>query len=496
MASVARWTDPAYRIADHYRVGWTTSQYLLLHLVGGGIAKVVGDAELGCRIVLVVLAAAWVQSSRALLRAMGGDPRLALLAALLFWNRALVVGFLPYVASLPLLFGIVAAFVSSSRTPSRQPRRRAYVLAGAAVALFYTHASAFTLLAAIVCALAIVDVWRRRTGSVHAFGRRRLADAARRVAWLAPAAILASLWIARGQFGMLGSSIYDSAEVVTMNPFRAFKLIALYAHDVWTSHIDDWVGVGFWLVFVVLLIFGSRKDPRRPLRPEAFVPFAVALIVYLVTPYRVGTGVLLNVRIAPVVAFFALLALRPPPGLRGTLPILAAVPLAIAQCVGNVRQIERLQTDVAALPELLAGLPKGSRLITLNFSGFDPQAAHFTPWLHVGSYHRVMNGGVASFSFSELSHWSVQYRPETAPPRQAERSWGMRPCLFRNARDGHYFDFVLARGALDPFANHPPGPTWTVRGKTNKYTLYAKDPAAPAVLGGAEEDEGPCAKSR
>ena len=148
---------------------------------------------------------------------------------------------------------------------------------------------------------------------------------------------------------------------------------------------------------------------------------------------------LLNVRLAPLLGFFALLRLRPARGFRGALPIAFSVGLISAQGIDNGFVITRLQRDVAGLPSLLADLPAGSRLMTLNFSGFDREAAHFTPWLHVGSYHRVLHGGVASFSFSELTHWSVQYRPVAAPPKQDTLSWGMRPCLYRNERDGAYF---------------------------------------------------------
>lgn len=456
MTSIARLGEPAYRIDEHYRIAWTTSQYLLLHFAGAGLVKLLGSAEIACRILLVGLATAWVQTSRYLLRVFGADERLAVMSALLFWNRALIVGFLPYVASLPLLFYTLALFVDRASWKERLPQ-----LAGMAIVVFYTHASAFTLLAAISAALVV------RTG---------LLEAVRRLVWLGPAAVLAAIWMLRAPHDAVG----------TMAPLRAVKLIALYAHDIWPNHVDDWIGASFWILFLVLLVLNGRERRASFVR---FMPFVAAFVMYLVTPFRVGTGVLLNVRLAPILACFALLALRRIEGVRGTLPILVAAALSVVQCVDNVMQFRRLQTDVVGVRELLAELPRGSRLITLNFSGFDPYAAHFTPWLHVGSHHRAMNGGVASFSFSELPHWSIQYRQESEPPRQAELSWGMRPCLYRNDRDGPYFDFVLTRGALNPFKDEPPGPRWKVRGRTAKYTLYEKDRSSPPVPG---EDRGPC----
>ena len=72
----------------------------------------------------------------------------------------------------------------------------------------------------------------------------------------------------------------------------------------------------------------------------------------------------------------------------------------------------------------------------------------------------------------------------------------MQPCLFRNERDGSYFDFVLVRGALDPFKNDPPGPRWNVRARTEKYTLYEKDPLRPPAPARETPDNGPCAEGQ
>ena len=77
-----------------------------------------------------------------------------------------------------------------------------------------------------------------------------------------------------------------------------------------------------------------------------------------------------------------------------------------------------------------------------------------------------------------------------APPKQAALAWAMQPCLYRNVRDGRWFDYVLVRGAVDPFRDDPQGPRWKPKGKTAKFTLFEKDPSRPDRLDGT--DEGPC----
>jgi hypothetical protein len=84
----------------------------------------------------------------------------------------------------------------------------------------------------------------------------------------------------------------------------------------------------------------------------------------------------------------------------------------------------------------------------------------------------------------------VQYKPDGAPPKQEALAWAMAPCLYRNVRDGEYFDFMLVRGAVDPFRDAPLGPRWKVRGKTSKFVLYEKDTSEPDVTEGT--DDGIC----
>jgi hypothetical protein len=500
MASIAHFGDPAYRISEYYRMGWSTSQYLLTHLVGAGLVKMVGSAEVACRVMLIGLAIAWVQSCRMLLRAFGLDQRLAMMSAVLFWNRSLVVGFIPYVSSLPVMFATVAVFVAGGPVLSR---RRSIALCCLGVVVFYTHASAFTLLASTVASLAVAQAYIRAGVNELAPGRRIAAairDALLHLMWLVPATALAAVWIIRGRFTARGSTIHDTGEIGTMNSLRAVKLIATYSHDIWPSHVDDWIGICWWFLFCVVLVGTIRRARAAPSvattpAPQSgtIVPLLVSFIVYLATPFRVGSGVLLNVRMAPVLAFFALLGLRPQRDRQSSVAIALTVVLSLVQCADNIYEMRRLQRDVVGLDALLQELPKGSRMITLNFSGFDPALGHFTPWLHIGSHHRALNGGVASFSFSELPHWSVQYTPAGQPPAQAELSWGQRPCLYRNERDGAWFDYVLVRGSVNPFRDDPPGPRWKERGRTEKYVLYEKDPSRPPLPRGRVSDEGPCA---
>src|SRR5262249_10373545 len=113
IATIARGTgDGTYTIA------FGSSQYLLYHALGAAIAVVVRDAVLANQILLAAVAVAWPLAFRSLLRALGRDERLALFAPMVFYSRPLLIGFLPYVASVPIALFALAVFARARQRPT------------------------------------------------------------------------------------------------------------------------------------------------------------------------------------------------------------------------------------------------------------------------------------------------------------------------------------------------------------------------------------------
>ena len=48
--------------------------------------------------------------------------------------------------------------------------------------------------------------------------------------------------------------------------------------------------------------------------------------------------------------------------------------------------------------------------------------------------------------------------------------------MFRNARDGMYFDYILVHGDRDPIAEGPAGPAWELIGSSRAFHLYRRVP--------------------
>ncbi len=497
MATMARWfggTEPAT-----YEITFWRSQYLLYHASGALLTRVVGDAVLANRLLLCGLAVALPLSVRAALRALGRDERLAILAAMPFLSRPLFVGFLPYVASLPLyFFGL--ALVLRPRT-----RRSTMALAVLATALFYTHFS--TLLVFVVTAVALEVVASAR--SVEAWSARGfIAARVRRLLWLAPVALVASAWSVTNRITLRGESLADRGEIGKMDVARSIHALPLWTFDVFRSHVDEICGGVWWLALAVLAVLGARSEeasraaPSR-LRPlavrllarldPAYVPLLCVLAIYFATPFRIGAGGMLNVRLAPIVALTATLTI---PRSRGALrnAVLAVVAIAtVAFAVNATVQIRALAREqMTDFDAILATMRPGTRLVSLRF-GHRASRTYYDPYPFAGSYHRAHGGLIASYSFSDLPHWPVQYTSAARPPQKPVPLWIYAPCAYRNAIDGPFYDYVLVSGGVDPFADRPAGPVFREVRRAAELVLYER------VLGeawtGDRGQDGPCART-
>jgi len=486
MATIARYGDFASGEAATYELAFGTSPYLVYHCLGALLTKVTGDAVEANRLLLVVVAIAYPTSLAAALRALGRDVRLAVFGCMPLLGRALFVGFLPYLASVPLHFVGIALVATRARRP------RAWhdgALAALAVALFYSHLSALVVFIATAVVLDVVLSLQMSSAA-------------------SPRA-----WARSGKITMRAESVADPTEIGRMSSFRALYTLPLWAFDIFHSHLDEACAVGFWLALIALAILGLRAAAREPphlslgeagpsragwpraLRLVArldacYVPLLCAGIVYVAMPFRVGAGMMLNVRLAPVVILTSILSVRGPRG-RATTIICAAAAIVTmvhsANAVVHIRKIAARYTD--GFDGVLAAIRPGSKVVTLSFDA-QRHETRFPPYAFAGAYHRARSGGIASYSFTEMHHWSVHYRESARPPTKGVPLWIYAPCEYRNKIDGMFYDYVLVIGEVDPFAKHPAGPRFRSIRRTAAMALYEKvEPELNAVDGASD---APC----
>jgi len=498
MATIRHFWEPAWRLQEHYTLEITKSQYLLYHLAGAFLSLVVGSAELANRLMLSAVGLAYPYALRALLRAVKRDERLAAFGAAVFWSRPLVIGFLPYVASVPVVAWGLAATIEHARAPSRRSAVRLAVLA---TALFYLHANGYVLFLAASTAL-MFEVTRQRAATDErvAAALGALRELPRRMLWIAPSLALAVAWSAFGSLGRGGAALHGGADVSYIPNAELLREFPQWAHDLWVSHVDEWCAAGLWTSFAILVLqrgaartagatAGAREDD------VSWVPFACALVAYFALPYRVAAGGMLNVRIAVFVVLFAPLLVRPARSVRTTFALAGIVACALVTAANAAVEMRRAERDeLGDIDRLIDRIPEGARLLTLTFHVTSAHVEFVAPYTFVGAYHRARAGGVASYSFSDLVHWPVRYRPEAAPP--AKRPfWTFDSCEYRNATDGAYFDYILTRGNVDPFRDDPPGPKWRLVDTTRDWMLFAKLPGETSPPW-TVEDGGPCESRR
>ncbi len=457
-----------------YEIAFGSSQYFLYPLSGAILTRLVGDAVLAHGILLASVALLWPVSLRSLLRALKRDERLAIFGCMVVYNRALVIGFLPFVASVPIALFALAAVVRHLDEPSW---RRGALVGSLALALFYTHASLLVPFALITIVMIAMRAIPARSASLAVCAMLPLV----------PSAIAAVVWWRAGSLTGHGAQL----DQVGRLPITAsISAMPVWTFEIWRSHVDELCAGMWWTAFAVVLAVGLQRRAGKAGLASAFalVPFACTLVVYLATPHYLGMAGYLSVRLAPVLVLFALLGLAPRPGRWGDAP-LAAAALAALLMAGNaafeMRRAEREQ--LGDLDALLAHARPASRLAMLNFDPRSPRVP-FWPYVFAGSYHRANGGTVASYSFTEMAHWPIHYRAGTEPPARVP-FWVYNPCAYRYRSDGAYYDYVLVQGDVDPFAEPTPGPRFKQIARSRAFTLYEKtsEPPDDTAL-----ERGPC----
>lgn len=500
MATMSRYFDAASADARTYSIAFWRSQYLLYHGSGALLTRLTGDAVLANRLLLVAVGVALPLSVRSALRALCKDDALAILACMPFLSRPLFIGFLPYMSSMPLFFFGIAAVVRCAAKKER-PARVTAALAALAMALLYTHLSIFVVFVPTAITLTLILV--AKDGAVTDV-RVLLRDATRSVGWLFPACLMATVWSFAEKITIRSDSLWDPSEIGTMGLKRSLRALPLWTFDTFRTHSDEICGGLWWTVLAILAVVAARaakkkakiepstEAPSSVLRfvrrlDPSYVPLFCLLVVYFATPFRVGAGVMLNVRLAPLVALSAILTVGHVPRAPRNVLLALVTCVTMAYAANAAHEIRSLARNADGLDEVLAAMRPEARLVTLSFAS-NKTHAHFSPYSFPGSYYRARGGTIAGYSFSDLSHWPVQYRAEAKPPQKKVVHWTSAPCLYRHGVDGIFYDYVLVQDPkVDPFANEPSGPAMREVRRAGTFVLYEKTGGAwigPDAIGG------------
>lgn len=455
--------DPALRFARYFELDLWRTQYLAYYVAADLLAYLTG-VELACKLLIAGSLVGTPYALRSLLEALGKDGRLALLAFPLAYNAHLVLGFLNFLAAIPLaLYGLALA-VRQRRASSRT---RALALAAIAFVCFYTHVVPFALLA---LGVGLVGLSRSPPQMARAY------------APLAPVAIALLIWLRASPAGQATAAAARGAEsgpLAQYQPARdALREMPRWLTDVLHDGsglrvLHAWgalialacaLGLAEWLrARVRAARAGSAVQPAAEapdalargmaLRLSLLAPLCAALYFVLPTGYDWIWPI--APRFPLLAALFAIVALPRFTRLRNVVAALA-IALAAASFHFSGRAFAAFdREEVGDFDQALAQIPAGQRVVGLIFQRGSRQVA-FSPFIHYVAYYQARKGGAVMFSFADFPQSPFRFREDARPPRVPPR-WEWMPERVRPARDLAFFDYALVRGGPGAIARRNSG---------------------------------------
>ena len=420
MAAALRfWGDPARGFAATYRVAWAAPQALFEWLTAG-LAWLL-PIEAAGKLAVALAIAAVGPAALALARRLGRPDWYALLPLTATYNYAYSWGFVGTLFAYPLfLAGLAMAdrLLDALGGARRFGARAWLLLAGLTLVFYLVHLQLLLLFAAAVAWLVLIrwPGWRRALGPLSA---------------------------------PLPGVLLVVAVVLLPNlltPERTFSPYELSMKVVGTR----WHALPLKLVVLPGLVFGSppgmkelalaalalglgavfvarrrqeeqvgRKGDR--LFAARFAWLAGCLFAfYLLLPERF-MGYLVAERLAPLAAMLALVALPAPPPRRTFLLKGVAAGLLVLRLGLATAEALVFERDAAGLAALLRTAEPGRRLAGLVYDpyadppGEGPTLLRYPVFTHFPALYQALRGGELLFSFAQLSHSVVRYRPGRGP---------------------------------------------------------------------------------
>jgi hypothetical protein len=421
-------SEPRFGFQRFFELSLGSTQYLSVYACAWLLTGLFG-VVVALKLVLAIALGALPYAMRALLRALGKPEAYALLVLPLAYNSQLILGFLNFIAGLPLLFwGIKLAI--ELRTSGR--RRVALTLGAVTLLCFFTHVVPFAILLLAGAVLAI---------------ERDFAAVLRRWLVLTPALLAFLIWTRLAPAGQALSAVVTGAAPANDELSIADRLaeLPLWLNDVLPGAEDEIALWGLVAALALALLLGkSAPAPHAPWTRRLIVFSPAAALAYLSFPTAAGF-------IWPIHARFALLSLlllipvlptlsaRPRRAMVGL--VLAATLLDVSAVFRAFRRVDSRET--AGLADVLAEIPYGSSVAGLMF---DPSSRYlkFSPFLHVVAWSQVERGGAVMFTFADFPVSPFRFRPDHRPARVPPR-WEWLPRRVDTARELAFYDRVLTR---------------------------------------------------
>lgn len=401
-----------------FETDWFTP-YLFGYAVFYGLALLL-PVTITMKLVISVSLAAIPILTGVLLRTAGADSRWRWLAIPGSYSFAFYWGFLSYVAALPFALWLLICTV---RYEQQTSVRNASIVAAVAVLLFFSHVIAM----GFACLLALVYL----AGGNYQHPRRLLA------LWLpytAPLPLIAAWLLPRLA---TEAGVADAPVVYGSVAARLATLVSQPAG----LDAFSWVAVGVTGAIVALPWLAGAKLSRHAAR---WLPFAVALAVFLLTPSFAVQTAFFYERLGVFLVPLWLLMWDAPTTVRRVDWV--AMPVVVLWVLANTARFAAFARETDSFDAVMEQMEPGKRVASMIVEPSTPLFA--TPvYLHFSSWYQARKHGVVDFNFADFR--LVLLRRDRAQARLDE-SLAWYPWLFDWERNGgSNYDYFLVKSSQD-----------------------------------------------
>jgi hypothetical protein len=455
MRIIRSFSDPAFGFDHDFALTLGRTQYVVYYLIGAFVSLFTGVVAANVVLVSTYLGGT-VLGLRALLKALGKDERLCLLAIPLLVNMMFIYGLFPFLFGIPLMLWALATSILYFERPTL---KRGALLSVLALALFYSHIFPFGIFA---IGFAALFPW----GSPSRWLRA--------LAPVIPAAAFTSWWLFFTTAGKLvRGAATDNAADPHKTPDAAILDLPNWFTNVFRDNTDELILIALAILVVAILGLSQGEiDSSKPVaRRYVLLPLA-CIVLYFLLPEGHGYIWLIAQRFPILFAILAIPLLPMPRGPRGMLAFTAALALAVVSVTNTCKHfIDFEKHEVGDIDDAIEAMAPRSKVCALIYDK-GSSIMNNQPFLHFGSYYQVAKGGVVMFTYAGYAHWPVDFLPGHYPPpgKPARLRWEWTPEQVSMQEIFPYYDYVLTRGS----GFRPPVGTYHVVWHGERWTVWGK----------------------
>lgn len=431
------YSDPQFGFSEFFRLAPTDTQYLTVYYLASVLAYPIGIVS-ALKLVASISIAALPLTMFGFCRSLGRSGSSAMLALPLAYNAHAILGFLNFVAALPLM---MLALTLAARQRAAPHRRRLLMLSAVLTLCFYTHVVPFAL--ALAGSALII-------GGASAISRRRLLPLVGigvvTMTWFlftpAGGAVQAALGLgsAQGRHRPVFASVREN-----------LQQMPLWLTDVWRGGWDR-VALQVWCLLaatwiVAGMLRGSESDAAAPAPVPAYrliVLPTLCLVAYFTLPASYSWIWPINTRFLLLTMLLSIPLIRDAASAVRHALALAAGALTVVTFVYICRAFVAYNDEMGNLHAASDQIPPRSKVAGLIWSRTS-RVVEFAPFLHSVAYHQVERGGAVMFTFADFPQSPFHFRDDNRPPRVRPR-WEWTPERVSPDADLEWYDWILGRG--------------------------------------------------